>query len=76
MNNGDIRRLAVGLPEGAAMIGIAPRTLRKMATERRVPSVKLGGRLLFRVSDLEALLEKSLRSDADLGKAHGGGQCK
>ena len=53
--------LAVGLIEAAAMLGIAARTLRKFASERRLPSVKLGGRLLFRLSDLEAFLAANTR---------------
>jgi excisionase family DNA binding protein len=54
--------LAVGLEEAAAMLAISGRTLRKMASDGRIPSVKLGRRLLFRVRDLEQLLNRSLRN--------------
>jgi excisionase family DNA binding protein len=57
-----IRPLAVGLEEASAMLAVAPRTLRKWATDRRVKSVKLGSRLVFRISDLERLLEDGLRT--------------
>jgi len=57
--------LAVGLGQAAAMIGIAPRTLRKWATERRLRSIKLGGRLLFRLHDLEKLLAENERPAED-----------
>ncbi len=53
--------LSVGLEEAAALLGISARTLRKMAADGRVPSVKLGRRLLFRVRDLETVLTQNLR---------------
>jgi len=53
--------LAVGLEQAAAMIGVAARTLRKWSAERRLRSVKLGGRLLFRLSDLEKFLQENIR---------------
>jgi excisionase family DNA binding protein len=58
-----ISPLAVGLEEASAMLAVAPRTLRKWATDRRVKSVKLGSRLVFRVSDLEQFLEERLRKE-------------
>jgi Helix-turn-helix domain len=60
-----IRPLAVGLEEASAMLAVAPRTLRKWATDRRVKSVKLGSRLVFRISDLECLLEEGLRTQEE-----------
>jgi excisionase family DNA binding protein len=57
-----IRPLAVGLEEASAMLAVAPRTLRKWATDRRVKSVKLGSRLVFRISDLEQFLDEGLRT--------------
>ena len=61
-----INPLAVGLEEASAMLAVAARTLRKWATDRRVPSVKLGSRLVFRISDLERLLEEGLRTQEDV----------
>jgi excisionase family DNA binding protein len=61
----NVQPLAVGLEEAAAMIGIAPRTLRKWATERRLRSIKLGNRLMFRISDLEKLLVENERPAGD-----------
>lgn len=58
----NIHPLAVGLEEGAGMLGISARTLRKMASDGRIPSVKLGRRLLFRVRDLEQLLARAVRN--------------
>jgi excisionase family DNA binding protein len=57
--------LSVGLKEAAKMIGIAPRTLRKYAALRQIPSVKLGNRLLFRVADLEQFLKEHERPAVD-----------
>ena len=53
--------LAVGLEEASAMLGISARTLRKWAGDGRVPSCKLGRRLLFRVKDLEMVLAQAVR---------------
>ena len=57
-----ITPLAVSLQEASSLLGISARTLRKMASDGRVPSVKLGSRLLFRVRDLEAVLAQALRN--------------
>jgi excisionase family DNA binding protein len=54
--------LAVGLEEASAMLSVSARLLRKMASDGRVPSVKLGRRLLFRVQDLEMVLAQAVRS--------------
>ena len=48
--------------EAAAMLGLSPKTLYQWAYERRVPVVKLFGRALrFRLSDIQALIAKSVR---------------
>ena len=57
-----LKPLAVGLEDGSVLIGVSARTLRKMASDGRVPSVKLGRRLLFRVQDLEMVLAQAVRS--------------
>jgi len=41
---------------GAQITGLKPATLRKWAYQRRIPSVKVGGALRFRASDLRALI--------------------
>jgi predicted site-specific integrase-resolvase len=44
------------------MLGLSPKTLYQWAYERRVPVVKLFGRALrFRVSDIQKLIDRSLR---------------
>ena len=47
--------------EAAAVLGISPRTLYPLAERGEVPSVKVGGRRLFRPSDLRAYLERQAR---------------
>jgi len=55
----DIRNLS--LIDAAARIGVAPHTLRRWAVyQGRLPYLKLGRRLLFRPSDLEAFERASL----------------
>lgn len=56
-----VKPLAIGLEDAATMIGVASRTLRKWSTERRIASVKLGGRLVFRISELEKFLAENER---------------
>lgn len=50
--------------EAAAMLSLKPATLYQWAYERRVPVVKLfgpRGALRFRLSDIEALIARSVR---------------
>jgi len=58
-----IQPIAVGLETAASMIGLRPRTLRKFATEGRVVSSKLGGKLVFKVRELENFLDRNERSE-------------
>ena len=56
-------RLLVSIEEAARMLGISPRTIRNQLTRNAVRQfpvrpVRLGGRVLFRVTDLEELVEK------------------
>jgi len=50
--------------EAAAMLGLKPSTMYQWAYERRIPIVKLfgpRGALRFRLSDIEALIARSVR---------------
>ncbi len=50
--------------EAAAMLGLKPSTMYQWAYERRLPVVKLfgpRGALRFRLSDIEALIARSVR---------------
>jgi excisionase family DNA binding protein len=50
--------------EAAAMLALKPATLYQWAYERRIPVVKLSGPrgpLRFRLSDIEALIARSVR---------------
>jgi excisionase family DNA binding protein len=49
------------LEEAAEWLGITPRHLRRLVAERRVSHFRIGGRLIFAVPDLEALLARSRR---------------
>ncbi len=53
-----ITQLAVGAADAAAMMGVSPRNWwRWHAAGRTPPSFKVGGRRLWRVSDLRAWAE-------------------
>lgn len=47
--------IAVGVDEAAAMLGISPRMLRLHTKTGRIPSTKLGGRVLYSVESLREL---------------------
>ena len=50
--------------EAAAMLGLKATTIYRWSYERRIPTVKLGGKrgaLRFRRSDVEALIARSVR---------------
>ncbi len=49
------------LEEAAEWVGISPRHLRGLVAERKVGHYKIGGRLVFSVRDLEALLARYRR---------------
>lgn len=50
-------RLAYGVEDAAAMIGVSRRTCYELMTAGRLRSVKLGRRRLIRHSDLAAFVE-------------------
>jgi excisionase family DNA binding protein len=46
----------VGVREAASMLALKPATVYQWAAERRLPTVKLGRVLRFKLSDLEKLI--------------------
>jgi excisionase family DNA binding protein len=46
--------------ESAALLRLKPSTVRAWILEKRIPYVKLGGRVFLRRSDCEALIAASL----------------
>jgi excisionase family DNA binding protein len=54
--------LAVAISDAAKLIGVSPRTLRTLTTEKKVPHVRLGARVLFPVDALrEWLREQTIK---------------
>ena len=51
----------VDVNEAAAILAMSPKTLYQWSYERRLPTVKLGSALRFRVSDLENLIQTAGR---------------
>lgn len=58
--------LVVNGRTAACMLGIGERTLARMVSDGSIPSVKLGGRRLFRVAALEEYLADLERRQAGL----------
>jgi excisionase family DNA binding protein len=50
----------LSLTEAAAALHLKPSTMRAWVLRRKIPFVKLGRRVLFRRSDLEALIATSV----------------
>jgi excisionase family DNA binding protein len=50
----------LNVPEASEYIGISQRYLRNLIAERKVPCVRLGSRVLFRLVDLDRWLESKL----------------
>jgi excisionase family DNA binding protein len=49
------------VPEAAELLRLKPSTIRAWVSQRRIPYVKLGGRLVrIRRSDAQAIIESSL----------------
>jgi excisionase family DNA binding protein len=51
-------KLALGLKEAAAVVGLSPWTLRHWIKQGRVRSVRLGRRVLVEPQELERLIEE------------------
>jgi len=64
----------VGVVEAAKRLGLATSTVYKLAARVQLPSVKLGSRLLFRVEDLLAFMEKHRRSLEQVARLAAGGR--
>jgi excisionase family DNA binding protein len=58
---GTRQRTRMPLEEAAEWLGITPRHLRRLVAERKVSHYRIGGRLIFAVPDLEALLARCRR---------------
>ena len=50
----------VNLTEAAEILRLKPSTMRAWVLRRKIPFVKLGSRVLFRRTDLESLIAKSV----------------
>lgn len=51
----------LGVREAAELLSVKPATLYTWASDRRIPTVKLGRALRFRLSTLQKLITKSER---------------
>jgi excisionase family DNA binding protein len=49
------------VPEASAALRLRPSTLRSWVLNRQVSFVKLGGRVFFRLEDIQALIEAGFR---------------
>ena len=56
-----LQKRLIGVEEAAYYLGIQRSTLYAWAERRKVPSVKMGARLLFDLQDLDRLIEASKR---------------
>jgi excisionase family DNA binding protein len=54
-------------PQAAALLGIHPKTLQKMARQGRVPAHQIGDLWRFRASELDEWLRNGVSSDRHSG---------
>ena len=57
-------RLALSSREAATTLGVSERTLFSWTASGLLPRVKIGGRVMFRVADIEALLSRHIQGGA------------
>lgn len=60
-----VERLTVNAVEAAEMLGISERTLWKWTREKRIPSVKVGRRVLYSVEALRRFINGNVVNDND-----------
>ncbi len=53
------KRRLVNIKEAATYIGLKVSTLYGWVSEKKIPHVKIGDRVLFDIADLDAFIEKS-----------------
>lgn len=50
----------LNVPEASKYIGVSERTLRSLFAERKIKVVRIGGRVLLRLVDIDRFLESKL----------------
>ncbi len=65
MKQNAIERRLLRVDEAAIYLGIRPSTVYSWAQYRKIPSVKIGGRLLFDIQDLDELIESRKRPSVE-----------
>lgn len=58
-------RLALSAPEAAAALSISERTLRSETTAGRVPHVRIGGRIVYPVAELQQWLSRQAQTEGE-----------
>jgi excisionase family DNA binding protein len=61
-----VPRLALRVSEAAAALGISRRLLQSLVQEGRVPHVRLGRRVVFPVTVLQAWLDSNITSNMEV----------
>jgi len=51
----------INIQEASEYLGIKKNTLYSWVSERRIPNVKLGGRVMFEIAELDKFIEKNKR---------------
>ncbi|MCH8040556.1 MAG: helix-turn-helix domain-containing protein [Nitrospinae bacterium] len=58
-NHAPISRQLISIQEAAKYTGLSPHTLYTMVSQRRIPYVKLGGKLLFDLALLDQWIKQN-----------------
>lgn len=65
-DGGEIGRIALNQREAAEALGISPRFLFELTKTGKVPHVRLGGRVLYPVRDLEEFVSQRVADSIEL----------
>lgn len=57
------QRLAVGVKTAAQMLDVSPSKCWDMLRRAEIPRVRMGGRTVVRISDLESLLSRAVMTE-------------
>ncbi len=60
----DVKPILVGITEAAKMLGLGRSSIYRMINDGTLDPVRLGGRVMIRIADIERLVERATEEQA------------
>ncbi len=60
----DVKPILVGITEAATMLGLGRSSIYRLINDGKLDPVRLGGRTLIRIADIERLVERATEEQA------------